>query len=544
MGKVARDKSSDLDGCYSWFILLGCWLMYLLVVGGTQAFATVFLETSIANETPTEDINWMWNYPLIIMLALGPFANYLSRRFSFRIVCLAGGLFVSLGSLSYFGLSKLIPLCYVFLAYGILTGIGCGLCFAPCSTIISFYFENRRGFANGFTVTAGSIGPLALPFLFRFVVSEYGLMRTFLIYGGFLLNICVAACFFRQPARLETDSIIEKGHRNVNGHVKNAENATKNAEKSTLLNGGGTLNRRNVQSQKQHKRSCDGFIKLSLFCKPLFTIYALAFLLCMIGYSANVMLIPTHVLKHGHSAEQVFLYVTIIKGSETLGRLFFGSLADLFRVSARKMFMCSMLIAAIFSFAAPYVTHFYFMCAYSAAIGVFPGSFWSLISVLLLDFLSLEDLTPAFGLVSLCLAIGAAVSRFFIGYLEIFTSSEQVTFFTLGGVFVLSALLLLLIPPIKHRIKQTRRRKDMENERRILEVVPLRNSCRQKSLLYLPPTPDKREQPEVEDYEKLTITSKRVSKIYRPFGESDDELDYHDGFEKRNSAPIANLAEV
>ena len=53
----------------------------------------------------------------------------------------------------------------------------------------------------------------------------------------------------------------------------------------------------------------------------------------MIGYSANVMLIPTHVLKHGHSAEQVFLYVTIIKGSETLGRLFFGSLADLFRVS-------------------------------------------------------------------------------------------------------------------------------------------------------------------------------------------------------------------
>ena len=51
------------------------------------------------------------------------------------------------------------------------TGLGYGLAFAPCSTIISYYFEKRRAFANGITVSASGIGAIGFPFIYR-QVSE------------------------------------------------------------------------------------------------------------------------------------------------------------------------------------------------------------------------------------------------------------------------------------------------------------------------------------------------------------------------------------
>ena len=47
------------------------------------------------------------------------------------------------------------------------SGLGYGLAFAPCATIISFYFEKRRALANGITASASGMGAIVLPFLYR-----------------------------------------------------------------------------------------------------------------------------------------------------------------------------------------------------------------------------------------------------------------------------------------------------------------------------------------------------------------------------------------
>jgi len=46
-------------------------------------------------------------------------------------------------------------------------GLGYGLAFSPCSTIISFYFTERRALANGITVSASGVGALVLPFAYQ-----------------------------------------------------------------------------------------------------------------------------------------------------------------------------------------------------------------------------------------------------------------------------------------------------------------------------------------------------------------------------------------
>ena len=46
-------------------------------------------------------------------------------------------------------------------------GLGYGLTFTPCSTIISFYFEKKRALANGITVSASGIGAIAFSVLYK-----------------------------------------------------------------------------------------------------------------------------------------------------------------------------------------------------------------------------------------------------------------------------------------------------------------------------------------------------------------------------------------
>ncbi|KAL5022253.1 hypothetical protein ScPMuIL_001408 [Solemya velum] len=129
---------------------------------------------------------------------LGPFANYLSRVYSFRKVCLLGGVVILIGYLSTVFVQQME---LMYLTFGIIAGGGYGLAYAPCSTLVNFYFGKRRAFANGIVVAASGTGAFLLPYLYRYV-DEYGLQGGILILSAVKMNTCVFAFLFRQPAAL------------------------------------------------------------------------------------------------------------------------------------------------------------------------------------------------------------------------------------------------------------------------------------------------------------------------------------------------------
>jgi len=143
--------------------------------------------------------------------------------------------------------------------------------------------------------------------------------------------------------------------------------------------------------------------------------YVVAFVLAMNGYGCNTILIPAHLVALGNDRFHVALALAILGICEVFARIFFGWIADREFVKRRTIFIVSMLIAAVFSFIAPLFTSYYFFAVYSAIIGIFPGSFMSLISVLIIDVVGMKDFTAAFGLVSLGLAVGSGVSQPSIG---------------------------------------------------------------------------------------------------------------------------------
>jgi hypothetical protein len=58
--------------------------------------------------------------------------------------------------------------CYFYMRW-YLCMLDQNLIFAPCTTIISFYFEERRSLANGLMVSFSGIGNLIFPYLYRYL---------------------------------------------------------------------------------------------------------------------------------------------------------------------------------------------------------------------------------------------------------------------------------------------------------------------------------------------------------------------------------------
>ena len=68
---------------------------------------------------------------------------------------------------------------------------------SPSIIILGRYFDKRRGFANGIAIAAGSLGGFATPIIFTKLMEEYSIRGALLLQSAILLNIVLAASFFR-----------------------------------------------------------------------------------------------------------------------------------------------------------------------------------------------------------------------------------------------------------------------------------------------------------------------------------------------------------
>ncbi|XP_060593162.1 monocarboxylate transporter 12-like [Ruditapes philippinarum] len=340
----------DVDHGYAWVILAGCFMMYCLVIGTIKAYGILYTE--MVSYYGTGSGNTAWIGSMVLLLVLGLWLGY-------------------------------------------------GLSFSPCSTIITCYFKKHTALANGIVVSGSGIGALTYPAIYSFFIKKYGLHGAFWVIGGILLNVCVAACVFKQPKLL----LKEKESQESTGARKDLELLLKKVNDD--------------QKSKDTLTNCYGLdFRFSLFRNPRFSMYCVSVVLCMNGYgnTSNLIMIPAYIKDVGYDTTHAVYGVTKMGGCEVVARIAFGLIADR-NIMKRKhiFFFLSMLIAPVFSFIAPFFDIFVFLGVYAGVIGTFPGSFWSLVSVLIIDVVGMEDFAPAFGLVMLCLAFGVVISQPAVG---------------------------------------------------------------------------------------------------------------------------------
>lgn len=121
-----------------------------------------------------------------LMLAGG----FINDRFGPRFVIASGGLLIGIG---YVLCAFADSLSMLYLAYGLLVGIGTGMvngCTISCAVK---FFPDKRGFAGG-TVTAFlGVGAACLPFIINYLINSFGVSAacvSFGVFAGILIPVC------------------------------------------------------------------------------------------------------------------------------------------------------------------------------------------------------------------------------------------------------------------------------------------------------------------------------------------------------------------
>ncbi|XP_060580891.1 monocarboxylate transporter 12-like isoform X2 [Ruditapes philippinarum] len=437
--RKSRKYTHDVDSGYAWIILAGCFVMYVFVVGSLKAYGVLYTEMVEYYSSGSGNTAWIGSIALILLFGLGPLSNLLCKIYSFRRITFIGGIFLALGYCLSGFVTRMEMMYLTFLS----TGIGYGLVFAPSSTIISFYFEKRRALANGITVSGSGLGAVALPFLYKFLIEQYGIQGMFWISGAIFANICVAACIFRQPSEFS----IETSERPHPLRTSNTRNDCDSEENQMSIDS--DVNRTAKKLEKIRCKDLD--LKFSLFRRPLFTLYVLSFMCCAFGFAASIVLIPANVKALGYDDTHVALSVTILGSVEVVARILMGWVADLNIIQRKYMYAGSMFIGGIASVLAPCFGHFNFMAVYAAIVATFPGSYMSLVSVLLIEVVGLENFSPAFGLLSLSLAVANIPSHPAVGWLYDIYGNWGPSFLLTGCVYI-SAGVIIMLEPIVVRV--------------------------------------------------------------------------------------------
>lgn len=117
-------------------------------------------------------------------------------RYGCRSMTILGGVISGLG----FVLSAHVDsIGMMYLTFGVMSGLGLGLCYVTAVVSIAFWFEKKRTMAVGIGACGTGIGTFIYAPMTQYLIQEYGWRGTTLILAGGFLNMCVCGMLMRDP---------------------------------------------------------------------------------------------------------------------------------------------------------------------------------------------------------------------------------------------------------------------------------------------------------------------------------------------------------
>lgn len=133
-------------------------------------------------------VSFAVSFMLLAMGLSAPLVGYAINRFGIFTVMVAGSLSLATG---YAALSFLSSLWAYLLVYASLIGPGMAMLgFVPSASLVNRYLERHSGAALG--IATAPLGMLALPFIASWLLSSFGLARSFQSFAVFCLLVALA----------------------------------------------------------------------------------------------------------------------------------------------------------------------------------------------------------------------------------------------------------------------------------------------------------------------------------------------------------------
>ena len=248
---------------------------------------------------------------------------------------------------------------------------------------ITLYFDKRRAIAMGIGLSGSGVGGFFAGPITALLLDTYSLRGTFLIIGGVMLNLCVAAMLFR-PITFYQSTKHKLSEANIKEEV--------DIKGDSPIKG---------QQTKDKQRFCTMFKQI--IKTPAFICLCVVRFSLMGAWFASIgILVPAWSQEVGLTPTQIGFVVGIFAGSDAIGRILFGFINDLHILSTCHLTMVLFSATVILSLLVPTVgTSFIVLCTLIIPYGIFLGGTVPLINVLMYQVMKRHLAMLALGLSSI-----------------------------------------------------------------------------------------------------------------------------------------------
>ncbi|KAK3611190.1 hypothetical protein CHS0354_009442 [Potamilus streckersoni] len=415
-----------------------------------------------------------------IFLGAGPIAGLLMNYMSHRQVALIGATISSIG-LTCMPFTPNVE--YMYLFFGLLTGLGYCLLYVPSHVLCGLYFERHRSLASGIAKSGEGFGSIVFPYIIYMLIEKYGWKGSFFLMAGLSLHNFVFAALLRPPTQpkyhecsiakiattenvdlLETENEllemkdIKSENINIRDHLekKHLINARKLDDISHERHFPYTVDEHETHTNNIHMAVdiiCKTFISnIKNQWKKVFTfgfsIYFINNICWNMGASIVTLFGAEFNTNVGLEKEDATIVFMLIGGGAFVGSVLGGLLGNLACCNRIAVYIIANIANGIFAllFALPFLHNFWGLLMLSFLWGLMFGVILGLLMVVTADLLGEEALGYGYGYLMFANGIGCSIAPPLAGWLLDVTGGLVPGFMFAGSITILGGLLVALIP--------------------------------------------------------------------------------------------------
>ncbi|XP_072018799.1 monocarboxylate transporter 12-like [Amphiura filiformis] len=418
------------EGGWGWMVVVGSHIIQAMTSGEATCMGLFLVEWLEEFDASVSTTSWIVSLVPLLTGFFSPISNALSQKFGHRTVCCIGSLLASLGALlSAFATN----LTHLYLSFGVLLGVGCGLIYAPAIMATGIYFRERFTLANAMASAGVCTGTMALPPLFTYLISIYGWRGALIVISAINMHLFVASCLFRplkvKPMTKNKDTPAASNDLELQ-HVELDETDNQQLRSRT----------RTIQVCSSVSKAT-GIPELCHTPHYPITVFV-AFTIGATMYCTLVYITP-RVLQYGYTKRDGALLLSLFGIGSLAGRFIHGILIDLKYASTHTVCFISLALDAISLLLSPLTNKLPLLGLFSVVYGISVGVVSPLIYVIAREVAPSHLLAPVIGFTVLLYAGGNAFGAVVGGWLFDISSDYGVLFYASGGMMAFATILFI-----------------------------------------------------------------------------------------------------